>query len=153
MFLIETSIKKQGPLFASGGGKIPASLYESILDEAQSILLDRVRKRFLAETSPSGVPWKQSRRGLFRKGGGYTYRNGRGYTGTGTLFETGTLFHSIQAFPSSEPFSRSIGTDVPYAQALQAGDGGTAWEFLGFSPDDLTMFEKLVLLRVKEALE
>lgn len=127
---------------------------EEVLDEALSILLNRIRQRFLSEVDPDGVPWIPSKAGLRRKSGGYTYRNGGKYTGTGTLFETGTLFHSIQGIRGPTPFSRVISTDVPYARELQeeATHGGT-WVFLGFGQDDMYVFEKLVIKRVKEALK
>lgn len=127
-------------------------LHEAILDEALSILLNRVRQRFLSEVDPDGQSWIPSAAGLKRRSGGYTYRNGRKYTGTGTLFESGTLFHSIQAFRGEEPFSRVIKTDVPYAKHLQHGENEGPWIFLGFGGDDLTLFENLVLKRVKEAI-
>lgn len=128
-------------------------LKEAILDEALSLLLNRVRARFLSEVNPDGVPWIPSKAGLRRKSGKYTYRNGRKYTGTGTLFETGTLFHSIQAIRGSAPFERVIKSDVPYGLKHQLGlEGMEVREFLGFGEDDLSLFEKLVIKRVKEAV-
>ena len=62
---------------------------------AQQILQNNL-DRFLNEEGPDG-PWEESERGKKRKAGGYTRssRDGNYYTGTGTLYETGTLFHSI----------------------------------------------------------
>lgn len=116
---------------------------EGILDEAEAILLNRTRTRFLAETDPDGVAWEPSGAGLARRAKG----------GTGTLFDTGTLFHSIQAYATG-PNERAIGTDVPYGPKHQYGDGELpARVFLGFSKDDLTVMERLVMLRVQKALE
>lgn len=128
-------------------------LHGDILDEAMTILLHRVRSRFLREVDPDEVPWIPSQAGLRRKSGKYTYRNGRKYTGTGTLFETGDLFHSIQAIRGSAPFERGIKTDVPYGLKHQLGlEGMETREFLGFSTADLLLFEKLVVKRVQEAV-
>lgn len=123
------------------------SFGEKVLDEGLALLLNRIRTRFLAEEGPDGA-WKQSMAGLKRKSGGYTYRKGRRYTGTGTLFETGNLFHSIQAAASSLGV-RSIKTDIPYATALQ--DAG--WVFMGFSDQDAFLMERLVIRRIEEYLK
>lgn len=113
---------------------------EKILDEAEALFLNRIRTRYLAETSPDGVKWKPSKAGEYRRSKG----------GTGTLFDKGTLFHSIQAF-APKPNERTIGTDVFYAKKHNEGlDGMERREFMGFSKDDQELFEKLVLLRVKE---
>ncbi len=121
---------------------------DEIVDEASAILLNRIRTRFLAEEGPDGK-WVPSKAGMKRKAGGYTYRAGRKYTGTGTLFETGTLFHSIQLYRIGEG-ARAIRTDVPYAQYQQ--NGATPRVFLGFNDEDLSIATGLVLRRVKEAL-
>lgn len=114
---------------------------EEILDEAEAMLLNRVRTRYLAETDPDGVKWEPSLAGLERRAKG----------GTGTLFDKGTLFHSIQAYETG-PNERTIGTDVPYAPFHQNGEGQVRRAFLGFSAEDVTLMEGLVLLRIKEAL-
>lgn len=117
---------------------------EEVLDEGLAMLLARIKSRFLAEEGPDG-PWTPSLAGIKRKAGGYTYRKGKKYTGTGTLFESGNLFHSIQA-AASAPGLRSIQTDIPYAPFLQ--DAG--WLFMGFNDDDVFLMEKLVLRRIEE---
>lgn len=112
-----------------------------ILDEAQALILNRVRTRFLAETDPDGIKWVES--GAAKK------RRAKG--GTGTLFDTGTLFHSIQGYASG-PEQRAIGTDVPYALEHQMGIGQVQRVFLGFSEDDAFLVERLVKRRVEDAL-
>lgn len=114
----------------------------SILDEAAAVLLNRIRTRFLAETDPEGKPWEPSKAGIKRRANG----------GTGTLFNTGTLFRSIQLH-SSGADSRAISTDVPYARKHQLGlDGNKKRVFLGFSQDDAKIVERLLEIRVKKVL-
>lgn len=118
------------------------NLVRGILDEAEALQLNRIRTRFLAEKDTNDTPWVPSKAGLRRRALG----------GTGTLFDTGKLFHSIQAFASG-PFSRSIGTDVPYAWRHQYGVGTVKREFLGFSEADVMVIEKMVVRRFEEALK
>lgn len=114
-----------------------------ILDEATASVLYKTRRRFLDQMSPDGVPWIPSQAALDRA------KSGRG---GGTLFESGRMFHSIQLFASDE-FSRTIGTDVPYAKFHQFGTVHLPIrEFLGFGDDDITDVTKIVIMRVQEAL-
>lgn len=109
-----------------------------ILDESETILLNRIRTRFLAETDPDGNKWVPSKRAL--------------RTGGKTLFLTGRLFHSLQAYAKGLD-TRAIGTDIPYAPKHQYGlDGLPVRAFLGFNDDDLSVVEKRVMQRVEEAL-
>jgi len=122
-----------------------------ILDEAGAVILNRIRTRFLAEEGPDG-PWIPSAAGIKRKGGGYTYKAGRRYSGTGTLFESGILFHSIQLHTVG-PESRAISSDVPYGVFHQYGTARLpARPFLGFNGEDGEVATRVVLRRVKEAL-
>lgn len=118
-------------------------LVDDILDEGTAILLNRIRTRFLGEVDPDDATWIPSKAGLKRRAMG----------GTGTLFDTGTLFHSIQAFQPSEPGSRGLGTDVFYAPYLQNGTHRMPPRvFLGFGEEDISVVSALVLRRVSEAL-
>lgn len=108
-----------------------------ILDESEAILLNRIRARFLAETDPDNKPWRKSKAALVE--------------GRATLFKTGTLFHSIQAFKRGVD-ERAIGTDVFYARFHQFGKGPMLRPFLGFNGEDLTIIEFRVVQRIKEAL-
>ena len=119
-------------------------------------LLNRIRTRFLAKQDPDGGTWIPSVRGQIREAGGKTFRTvgGRrkGFTGTGTLFETGALFHSIQL---SEPSGGQIGigTDIPYASGLQKGEEGQPVRvFLGFGGDDVKFAEDVVQARIEEII-
>ena len=124
-----------------------------ILDEAQAILLNRIRTRFLGEVDPDLVPWPPSAAALKRKSGGYTMRGGKKYYSTGTLFETGTLFHSINAYRIDDN-TRGIGTDVPYAKYHQFGtEKLPARVFLGFNQNDLMVMESRIVQRVSEAIQ
>lgn len=119
-----------------------------MVDEAAAIMLNRLRARFLAEEGPDGK-WEPSEAGVKRKAGGFTYRNGRRYSATGTLFESGTLFHSIQLYRVGAG-ERSIRTDVPHAKYQQHGQPPRV--FLGFNEDDVNTASLLILKRVKEAI-
>lgn len=115
---------------------------EEILDEAEALLLNRIRKRFLATQSPDGELWPVSE----------AARKRLAKNGTPTLFKTGTLFRSIQAYPTGDA-ERAIGTDVPYARYHNNGEGQVKREFLGFGEEDLTLANLLVLRRIAEAIE
>jgi phage gpG-like protein len=121
-----------------------------ILDEAGALLLNRIRTRFLAETDPDGVPWKPSKAAMKRRSGGYK-RKGIFYSGTGTLFESGRLFRSIQLWGDGDK-SRKISTDVPYAGYHNFGIGQEKRTFMGASEEDTLLCERLVVKRIKEAL-
>jgi phage virion morphogenesis protein len=114
-----------------------------ILDEAGAVLLNRIRTRFLAETAPDGTKWPESEAARKRRAKG----------GTGTLFNTGRLFHSIQLSGDGE-YERRIGTDVTYGVYHNLGTGRLPQRvFLGFSPSDEAVALNLVVKRVKEAFE
>lgn len=114
---------------------------EAILDEGTALILNRIRTRFLAETAPDGTKWKPSKAGIARRAKG----------GTGTLFNTGRLFRSIQAYAGIG--ERAIATDVPYASKNQLGlQGSVSRVFLGFNEEDARLVEKLILLRLNKGL-
>lgn len=110
-----------------------------ILDEAGAIALYNLQQRFLAETAPDGSRWTPSRAGLARRARG----------GTGTLFDTGNLFRSIQLARTSLTESE-IFTDVEYAADLQGPPVPRI--FMGFAARDLTDIERMLVRRVEEAL-
>lgn len=123
---------------------------DEILDEASTIILNRIRTRFLAEQGPDSK-WVPSKAAMIRRGGGFTWSNGRKWTGTGTLFASGRLFHSIQVVRGASD-ERSFLTDVPYAKYHQFGKGDMARPFLGFNKEDISVVESLIKRRVSEAL-
>lgn len=109
-----------------------------ILDESEAILLNRIRARFLAEQNPNNLQWKRSQAAIKEN--------------RKTLFKTGTLFHSIQAYKIGRN-TRSIGTDVFYAKYHQFGTPTLPIRaFLGMNEDDLMIIERRVLQRITEAL-
>lgn len=116
---------------------------KDILDEAEALLLNRIRTRFLNTEDPDGKKWPESEAAAERKAHG---RGGK------TLFDTGTLWHSIQAY--RERFDiRGIGTDVPYGPVHQLGLGHQEKRvFLGFGQDDITVVEARLLQRIEEVL-
>lgn len=117
---------------------------EEGVSEAGALILNRIRKRFLAQESPDGVPWEPSF-AAFRRS--FTGRGG------GTLFDTGTLFQSIQLF-SISPLEKAIATDVPYAPQHQYGTGKLpVREFLGFSDDDFLLAQAVLLKKINEAFK
>lgn len=109
-----------------------------ILDESEALLLNRVRARFLQQVDPDSHPWPPSQR-VIKFGGS-------------TLFLSGTLFHSIQAFERGPDF-RTIGTDVDYGLYHQTGGVHLPQRmFLGFSAEDVSLVEARILQRVQEAV-
>lgn len=113
-----------------------------VADAATALVLDANRKRFLAETDPDDQPWVPSKAGAARRAKG----------GTGTLFDTGTLFHSIQAFRASGGVAE-IGTNVPYARKHQEGIGVEKRVFLGISENDTERVLDLVERMVERSAE
>jgi phage virion morphogenesis protein len=96
---------------------------ETALDKSAAAILNRLRTTYLAESDPTGSPWVPSLAGKKRRARG----------GTGTLFDTGRLYRSIQ-LTKNEKGVRGIGTDVPYAGFHQFGKGNSHREFLTFTP-------------------
>lgn len=127
-----------------------------VADGSLAILLNRIRTRFLAEVDPQLQPWPQSEAARIRRGRG----------GTGTLFDTGQLFRSIQAAEdegvlaqavsaSDDEFlaTRMIGTDVPYAGFHNFGTKTLPRRsFMGANDDDMQVIEAYILRRIRRAL-
>lgn len=112
---------------------------DEILDEAQSLILNRIRTRFLAEEGPTGK-WNPSKAAIKRRASG----------GTGTMFDTGRLWHSIQAVATASG-ERSFQTDVPYAKHHQQPGLQGRYVFLYFTDDDITLVTSLIKNRIKAA--
>lgn len=127
-----------------------------LVREVGAILLARIRRRFLAEQDPDGNKWPVSKAAAIRRAGGKTYRyvggTRKGYTGTGTLFETGALWNSIQLGRAVDG-EVNIGTDIPYAGFLQRGTRQLpARVFLGFSEKDERDTTDYIQRAIEEAL-
>lgn len=113
---------------------------QEILDQGSTIMLNRIRGRFLDTKNPDGTTWPESEASKRRKKSG---RDGK------TLFNTGKLFHSIQPRKPSK-YSRSIYTDKPYASYHNEGVGQVKRIFLGFSEGDVNVLLLLVKRRLEE---
>lgn len=126
---------------------------EALLDEAGALLFNRIRTNFLREVDPDEKPWIPSKAAIIRRSGGFTYSGGKRYTGTGTLFESGRLFRSIQLGTRGVGV-RVIATDVPYAQFHQFGVPGRlpVRLFLGFGESDEELVERLLEQRLERLL-
>lgn len=113
------------------------------VSQSSALLLNRIRARFLDQVDPQGIPWPVSKAAQVRAE--------KGIDG-GTLFDTGTLFHSIQLF-SISPYEQAIGTDVPYAKFHQFGTFRLPIrEFLGFSEQDAELALAVLVRNIKAAL-
>lgn len=122
-----------------------------LLDEAAALVFNRIRARFLDESGPTGK-WPESKAAHKRKTGGFTTSHGKKWTGTGTLFASGTLFHSLQLAAIDES-TRAIKTDVPYAPLHQLGLGQEKRVFLGFNEEDALLVGLLTIKRLEAALQ
>jgi phage virion morphogenesis protein len=116
---------------------------KAILDESAALLLNRIRTRFLSQTAPDGTKWTESQAAKDRA------RSGRG---GGTLYDKGTLFHSIQLSNHGDS-GRMIGTDVPYAGFVNYGTIKLPPRiFMGVSDGDVDLVEKLIIRRIEKAM-
>lgn len=116
---------------------------ERIADAAAAAQLNRLRQRFLAQVDTNETPWVPSRAAARRQASG---------RGGGTLFDTGTLFHSIGVKRVGVGV-RSIGTDVSYARKHQEGlEGELKREFIGISSTDAETMTKTTMLLINRAL-
>jgi len=122
-----------------------ANAFEAV-DVAGAALLNRIRTRFLSEEDPDGFPWEPSQAAIKRRRGG----------GTGTLFDTGNLFHSIQLEDTSggeEEAASAISTDTPYAPYHQFGTSILPRRaFLGVNDEDIAIIERLLGRKIERDL-
>lgn len=124
-----------------------------IVTSVAAALLNRVRTRYINEQDPDGNKWPPSKAGQIRKAGGFTVRNGKRYSGTGTGFETGAIFNSIQSFTDDQDRAR-IGTDVPYAPYFQGPTKRTPERlFMAVGQEDEKFVEAVVSNVVDQVLE
>lgn len=113
------------------------------ISEGAALLLNRIRTRFLAHQDADGFTWLPSQAALDRQ------KSGRG---GGTLFDTGTLFHSIQLY-SISALEMQIGTDVPYGIFHQYGTAHLpVRQFLGFNQEDADLMNHVMIRRIEELL-
>lgn len=126
---------------------------ERVLDIIGAILLDRTRKRFLEQVDADGRPWEVSQAAVGRGGAG------------GTLFDTGSLFASIDLFRKG-PGQRALAVNdaavnrdtgervADYALIHQEGlDGQPQRQFLGFGIDDAKAVEVAIVAILRRAIK
>ena len=116
--------------------------FERISNDVAQQILENNRKRFLNEEGPNG-PFPPSKRGQIRKSGGYTRssRDGRYYTGTGTYYETGTLYKSIDVKVGGGGKITVFYTD-PIGDYLKG-------PLVGFGDEDIALINKQITKRFK----
>jgi phage gpG-like protein len=127
---------------------------DEILDEAQAFLLNLIRTRFMQERDADNQPWTPSEAAKKRRAGGYTWSRGKKWTGTGTLFASGTLFRSIQASLDHPADTRVIATDDPVGGFHQFGTKLLPKRtFMGFNEDDAHILERLLMSNLQDKLD
>ena len=125
---------------------------ERALDIVGAVLLDRTRKRFLEQVDADGRPWEVSEAAVGRGGAG------------GTLFDTGSLFASIDLFRKG-PGQRAIAVNdaavnratgervADYALIHQEGlEGQPQRQFLGFGIEDAKAVEVVLVAILRRAI-
>lgn len=134
----------------SFAGRIDAETISQGLDVVAATLLNNNQLRFQAERGPNGQPWRRSARAQ-RDGGR-------------TLFDTSSLFRSIQIFSPSrdtriitvDPTATNRRTGVPvlrYARAHQLGLGNNpVRRFLGIANADRTDGARVFRAHIRNAL-
>jgi phage gpG-like protein len=122
---------------------------EEVLDMAASIILNNTRARYLQEKNPEGKAWPPSKAAIKRRRGG----------GTGTLFDTGTLWRSIQLVDEGSDGERVITAGAWNDKGTEYGhfhQEGTKFlpvrEFMGVVESDIELFEARVMQKVAAAL-
>lgn len=113
-----------------------------ILDDAGTIMLNLIKRRFLQQVDENNTSWVPSFASIQRR------RKGRG---GGTLFDSGRLFRSIQLARTSKNVA-AIQTNVPYAGAHQFGEGQVRRPFLNASEADVGVLSRFILNRMLGAL-
>ena len=141
--LVSVSISQDGSKLVELLQKV-AQLTEpsNILDKASAVVLNRIRQRFLREVDTAEQPWEPSKAAIRRRLKG----------GTGTLYDTGNLFRSIQQ-AGVEGTETRITTDVEYAKYHQFGIGGNLKrEFMGVSEADARIVERVLQKYLDDSL-
>lgn len=115
---------------------------DEVLDIAASTVLNRIRTRFLAEEDPDGKKWPPSKAGLKRRAAG----------DTGTLFKTGTLFHSIHAVREGKD-ARVVTFDqtvAPYGRYHQLGTATLPRrQFIGINDEDAKIVTRVLAREIE----
>lgn len=115
---------------------------EEALDKSAAAILNRLRTTYLAEQDPYGQEWIPSHAGMRRRKAG----------GTGTLFDSGNLFRSIQ-LSESIPGLRVISSDVPYGVKHNDGlEGMLKREFMAITDEHQALAESIFEDQIKKLL-
>lgn len=127
---------------------------QEAVEESSAVLLNRIRRRFLRQVDPEGIPWEPSKAAFFRSFGiGRDGKKLKRGAGGGTLFDTGTLYNSIQLY-SISPLEMAIGTDVFYGVFHNEGTKTLPKrEFLGFSDEDIDVAYGVLFSIIDKALQ
>lgn len=115
--------------------------FMTILGEYES---DQAKVRIATlKTTPEFSPWAPwSLRTLYE-------RMAKGNEELGLLYDTGALLESIHSVPRIDGFE--VGTGLDYGRELQEGRPGMPPRpFLGWSPEEADMAEKLALLFIEK---
>jgi hypothetical protein len=143
MIEFKINLESQAAIASISGLASPARI-EGMVDEASSIMISRVRRRFMQQENPDGSKWVPSKAALKRLAGGMTKgSDGKMYSGGNTYFASGNLFHSIQLVRES-PFRRSIETDYYVAKYCQRSNGRI---IIGAGPVDLQVIVQALVRR------
>lgn len=142
------TLKSAIAVFADFGDALRS---DDIIDEASTIIISRIRRRFMQNTNADGSQWPVTKASKTRAAGGKTWAKGGPYApggwkvGGGILFASGNLFHSIQLARVSRT-ERKVMTDVPYAVFYQ---GQRGFEIIGASDEDMNLASAAILKRLK----
>ena len=143
--MIEFEIRRG--IFASQAEarKLGKKVGNDVLDAAAASVLNRIRQRFLEEKDPDGKPWVPSYAGLARRARG----------DTGTLYDTGRLFNSIELLRKDDG-ERVVGVNTsqaPYAINHQLGlEGNVARPFIGLGTQDKVVVNLIIKKRVGKSI-
>ena len=142
----ETAHREFTSLFKFENLQIPA---DSLAEYVATMILARIRRRYMKAENPDGSPWPMTRAASKRLGGGKVYAAGGKYapggmrTGGGILFASGNLFHSI-SLETIGSGSYSIATDVPYAAKWM----NDQYTIIGTTTEEVNLFVEAALTRL-----
>lgn len=125
-----------------------------LAQEASTIIISRVRRRFMAQENPDGSKWPVSKAAILRSEGKKTKgTDGNKYSGGFTLFCSGRLYHSIQQIKKGVGVY-SVQTDVPEALYVHNSKRPVmAGRFImGVNSEDIDLVNKAISKMVKDRI-
>ena len=120
-----------------------------IAEDLATLLLGRIRRRFLNQLNPDGSRWEETTAAGIRLSGGYTRAKGGTYapggkkTGGNTLFSSGNLFHSI-TLVNRGLGAYAVQSDVSYAKYWQ----NDKYTIIGTTEGEVDKFLKAIFNRI-----